>query len=179
MNCTVNKQLISEYVDGHLDRKQQGQVRTHLTACPECEALARDMEKMGALLRGLPASQLSPQFDSRLAQRLAGMQSVRRPSRLSRAIAALLPQPRIWRPALALGAAAAGIAGAALFWHPTSSQNTIPAVPEGVLVTHCVQQHRSYVGAQPLSDIAAQNLANQLDQTASAAVAPIPGDNDF
>lgn len=179
MICEMCKPLLSEYTDGRLNAERRDQVQAHLTQCADCAALVRDFGALGGLLRGLPVSQTSPQFEARLAERLAQAGSPPQQAPWLRRLGALLrPQPLLWRPALALGAAAAAIAGMIAFQHPNPPMEPLP-LPEGALVTHCVQQHRSYVGAQPLSDIAAQSLANQLDESATTPSVPLSGENDL
>ncbi len=177
MTCEMCNPLLSEYADGRLDAIRRDRVEMHLAQCPGCAALARDFRAIGGLLRGLPVSQTSPRFDALLAERLAQTRSARTPW-LSRLADGLRPPPFLWRPALAFSAAAAAIAGAVAFQHPSVPVEPTP-VSEGALVTHCVQQHRSYVGAQPLSDPAAQSLADQLDATGAVPTAATPGDGDL
>ena len=171
MNCDM-KPLISEYVDGTLAPDQRRRVHAHLEECASCNRLAADFRAMGLLLHGLPTAQMSAAFDSRLAERLA---QTRRPSPLAswlrRAGSVLWPAPSVRRPALALGAAMLVTAG--IVFHPQPLGPVAPGTTPSAaafdtpLVTHCVEQHRSYVAAQPLSDIAAQNLATQLDSSGS------------
>ncbi|MDQ2686840.1 MAG: zf-HC2 domain-containing protein [Armatimonadota bacterium] len=170
MNCQM-KPLISEYVDDALAPDRHRRVHAHLEECESCQRLAEDFRTMGRLLNGLPTAQTSAEFEGQLAERLA---QARRPSPLAswlrRAGGVLWPAPTILRPALALGAAMLVTMG--IVFHPSQLDTLQPSPPTPVsagfdnpLVTHCVEQHRSYVAVQPLSDIAAQNLATQLDST--------------
>ncbi len=178
MTCDAIKILISEYADGQLAPRRGDQVQAHLAHCPACAQLAQDFRAMRGLLRGLPKSETSSDFEAALTARLAQTRpaspAVARMRRLS---SARLAPPSLWRPALALAAAAAVVAGVAFFPSPQIPSVPTPqppAVSDGALLAHCVQQHRSYVAAQPLSDIAAQNLANQLDNSAS-----VPGEDSL
>jgi anti-sigma factor RsiW len=167
MNCENDKSLLSEYADGRLDGTRRAQVEAHLAQCAPCAALLRDFQTTGGLLRGLPVSQTSSQFEARLAERLAQSQSSKT-FRLGGAGVWTRPQFTLWRPALALSAAAAAVVCTFFLGHPAVV--TPPGqAPVGALVTQCVKQHRSYVSAQPLSDLAAQNLANQLDETSGVS----------
>lgn len=171
MNCEM-KPLISEYVDGTLAPERRRRVQAHMDECEPCRRLAEDFRVMGHLLHSLPIAHTSEGFDGRLAERMARM---RRPSPsaawLQRAGSILWPAPTLLRPALALGAAMLVTAGVLFYPQPlvpiTPVPPPSPAAFDTPLVTHCVEQHRSYVAVQPLSDIAAQNLATQLDSTGS------------
>lgn len=169
MNC--EKPLISEYVNGTLTPEQRRRVHAHVEECKSCARLADDFRTMGRLLNTLPTAQTSAGFENRLAERLA---QARRPSPLAswlrRAGGVLWPASFHLRPALALGAAIVVTAG--VVFHPSQLDTLQPSPPAPVsagfdnpLVTHCVEQHRSYVAVQPLSDLAAQNLATQIDST--------------
>lgn len=172
MNCENIKPLVSEYVDGTLAPERQRLVRAHLEQCAACARLAEDFRALGRLLHGLPAAQMTAGFESDLAARLA---HARRPSPLTswlRRIAGTLRPVPARRPALALGAALLVTAGVVMHPQPLGPITPGPITPATVsfdqpLVTHCVEQHRSDAAAQPLSDIAAQNLATQLDATGS------------
>lgn len=171
MNCEM-KSLISEYVDGTLTPNQRRRVQAHLEQCASCAGLAEDFQAMSHLLQGLPTAQTSPEFDSRLTARLA---RTRRPSPLTswlrRAGSTLWPSSSALRPALALGAALLVMVG--VMFHPQPAGPIVPPpIPEAAgfdkpLVTQCVEQHRNDIAVQPLSDIAAQNLATQLDASGS------------
>lgn len=175
MNCETLKPLVSEYIDGRLSPARSRQVRTHLDGCPECARLAQELQTLGGLLRSLPAAQTSADFDAGLARRIA---RTRRPSPaqvwLQRIGNALCPSPTLLRPALALGsaAAAAAVAVGVVYFERPITPPPVPLVSTSIdrpLVSQCVEQHRSYVAAQPLSDIAAQNLASQVDGTDTLA----------
>ena len=180
MICETCRPLLSEYADGWLDPKRRRQVEAHLTRCTACTTLVGDFRTMGGLLRGLPLAQTSPSFDAQLAARLAQTKhSSVQASWLSQLAEWLRPASAVWRPALAFSAAAAAVAGVLVFQHPTVVVTPQTPAVEGALVAQCVQQHRSYVGAQPLSDPAAQSLANRLDETSPVLPAPTPGENDL
>ncbi len=171
MNCDM-KPLVSEYVDGALTPDRRRRVETHLAQCADCARLAEDFRGLSHLLQGLPAAQTSAGFEGSLAERLA---HARRPAPfaawLRRMADALRPSPAVLRPALALGTAMVVTAGVVLHQPPPGPITLGPASPsvavDKPLVSHCVEQHLNYVAVQPLSDIAAQNLATQLDATGS------------
>lgn len=177
MNCNNYRKLIPDYEDGLLSDHKLANVDLHIRSCKECGEFARDVRNIATVLHDLPTAQTSRQFDGRLASRIAEIPARKRQI-LSDRMGWLLRNYAM-RPALAMGAAAAITGGVFFWWHPIT-QTDASAAPDRVLVTHCVQQHRNYVGAQPLSDIAAQNLANQLDQTSLASSAvQMPGEGGF
>ena len=190
MICNQVKILLSEFNDETLDVSTAWQVQTHLAACAACSKVSRDLLAMRQALQSLPARHPSAQFDSRLAQRLA---LTRRPpvvmsgqSRLTgifrTAIFRTAGSPaagRRLRPVLALGFALTAIA--AVLWVPHShlSPPDSPAVhlADNAFVADCVAQHRRAAAAEPLADLAAQNLAGNLDTTpASDTSAPKASD---
>ncbi len=176
MTCDRVKPLLSEFADETLDVSTAWQIQTHLAGCEACHELSREFQGLRGMLHSLPVRQPSAQFEASLAQRLA---FTRRPEtqlpwrdRLSSAF----PFGLRLRPALALGFALSS--AAAFLWlpiHPSSA----PAVPaahgmDQAFVADCVAQHRREAAAEPLADLAAQNLAGHLDNTAS----PVPAASD-
>lgn len=166
-NCEKFQPLLLEYADGTLAGADGARLQEHLTACDDCTRLAHEMRALRGLLHALPARRTSDGFDTALTVRLA---AVRRPIRVP-----LLP--RLLRPAFALSAATAAVAGLLLSMpHP----DPISSGPAGVitaadpLVSHCVEQHQRYTAAQP-SDPAGQSLAAQIED----ASAPLPSDADL
>ncbi len=180
MNCQSVKPLLSEFADETLDASAAWQVQTHLSGCPDCARISRDLETMKRMLSALPAQAPSAVFDAALAQRLA---LTRRPAAAPQVRSA--PQP--WhtkiasvfasqfaspaqrlRPALALGLVIA--AGSAAVFLPGQRSTTLaPAVVRGAdpsFVADCVAQHHRDAAAEPLADLSAQTLAGSLDGSA-------------
>lgn len=180
MNCETVKPLLSDFADDTLEAATTWQVQTHLTECASCAQTSRDLRSLKGMLKALPARQPSAQFDASLAQRLA---MTRRPEKrqtwqdkLGRTFSA----PRLFlRPALALGAALTAVAGVALFF---PSPNALPLPPpppvamprttDRAFVADCVAQRRRDAAGEPLADLAAQNLAGNLDSAAPTAPTP-------
>lgn len=171
MNCKTAQSLLSEFVDERLVAADAWQVQTHLSECAACGLLCRDLDTLRQALQALPTRQPSANFDAALAQRLA---LTRRPapqrtwlSRLALPFRRPLP---LLRPAFALGVALAAVGGVLLLpAHPP-----MPATPAVVavrsadhaFVADCVAQRRRDAAGEPLADLAAQNLASHLDNTA-------------
>lgn len=173
MNCEKIKTLLCDFQDERLDAGTAWQIQNHLAECSACAEVSRNMQEVSGLLRALPTQKTSALFDAKMAERLALVRRPEpRPSWQARLRRWFAPSPSRLRPMLGLGAAAAGIAGVAFFAQP---RVIVPpplaptVVSDGSLVSHCLQQHRSDVAAQPLSDWAAQDLAGHLDNADNAA----------
>ncbi len=165
MNCETTKSLLPEFSDETLETAIAWQVQTHLADCTVCTKLSGELFALRQALRGLPDRQPSAQFDAKLAQRLA---LTRRPekSRGWDGLRGLFHMPRL-RPALALGFALTAIAAAV--WvpqhHIAPPENHAMHTADKAFVADCVAQHRRESTAEPLADLAAQNLAGHLDST--------------
>ena len=193
MICNQVELLLSDFTDETLDVSAAWQVQTHLAACTACTKVSRDLLSLRQALQALPTRQPSDQFDAKLAQRLA---LTRRPQLdvPRRSPLALTGQGRLagifrtlgvpttgrrLRPALALGFALTAIAAAV--WVPqypgTSPDSSAVHLADKAFVADCVAQHRRAAASEPLADLAAQNLAGNLDTTpASDTYAPKASD---
>ncbi len=60
MKCAVAREWISESLDGELGAEQQIELKTHLEACVDCRAFARDFEKIVRQARTLSLPEPSP-----------------------------------------------------------------------------------------------------------------------
>jgi anti-sigma factor RsiW len=180
MNCQSVKPLLSDFADETLDASAMWQVQTHLSGCPECARISRDLEAMKRILFALPAQTPSAGFDSALTQRLA---LTRRPAAAPRTwhtkIAAVFaprfasPAQRL-RPALALGLVIAAGSFAVLLpgQHPASTSAVAVRGADPAFVAECVAQHHRDAAAEPLADLSAQTLAGSLDGSAPPDAAP-------
>src|SRR5262249_16836325 len=54
MTCDVARERINELVDGGLDRAARAELDAHLATCPDCAALAEDLEVVRRASRSLP-----------------------------------------------------------------------------------------------------------------------------
>ncbi len=172
MNCKNIKPLLSEFVDERLAAADAWQVQTHLSGCADCDRLRRDLTALRQTLRALPTRQPSANFDAALAQRLAlTRRPVPRPTWRDRLrLPSHRPMPLL-RPAFALGVALAAVGGVLLLptHPPVGNATTVAAVhrADHSFVADCVAQHRRDAAGDPLADLAAQNLADHLDNAAS------------
>lgn len=169
-----------DFSDGSLDAGRRARFEAHLAECEACVRLTQEMEATRLLLRALPAQRTSSEFELRLANRLAKTRQPREMDWRQRIWASLSPPPRLLRPALALGAAAAAVVGAILYpWQSPPPSPPVSTASESALVSQCVAQHQSDVAAQPLSDLAAQNLTAHLNDavTTDPSADPVAEDN--
>ena len=183
MNCDTIKPLISEFLDERLAAADAWQVQTHLSECTACGEVRRDLDALRRTLQALPTRQPSANFDAALAQRLALTRrpAARRTWRDRLGLSSLrLPAPLL-RPALALGVAFAVGGGILLLpTHPPFSDPALTATHTAIhtadhaFVADCVAQHRRDAAGEPLADLAAQNLAGHLDNTAPGEPVPVP-----
>lgn len=177
MNCKTVKSLMSEFVDERLTAADAWQVQTHLSECTDCAVLRRDLDSLHQSLQALPTRQPSANFEAALAQRLA---LTRRPM-ARQTWRDRLALPFRWakpllRPAFALGVALTGIGGVLLLPTHTPVPDTPAAVAvhsaDHAFVADCMAQHRRDAAGDPLADLAAQNLADHLDNAASGQQPP-------
>jgi anti-sigma factor RsiW len=179
MNCQTVKSLLSEFLDERLAAAEAWQVQTHLSDCAACGKTCRELESLRRALQALPTRQPSANFDSALAQRLALTRrpAPRRTWRDRLALPFRRPVPLL-RPAFALGVAVAAVGGVLLL--PTHAPMPEPTVASAVhsadhaFVADCVAQRRRDAAGEPLADLAAQNLADHLDNAASGDQPPTP-----
>lgn len=48
MRCTKARRLISDYIDDHLDSRTHQDLERHLEACPDCQMILKDLQKLVA-----------------------------------------------------------------------------------------------------------------------------------
>jgi anti-sigma factor RsiW len=185
MICNQVELLLSDFTDETLEVSTAWQVQTHLAGCTACTKVSRNLLSMRQALQALPTRHPSNEFDAKLAQRLA---LTRRPplvvtsqGRLAGIFRTIvLPTTgRRLRPVLALGFALTAIAAA--IWVPRypgpTPDSSAVRLADKTFVADCVAQHRRAAAAEPLADLAAQNLAGNLDTTpASYTYAPKASD---
>lgn len=171
MICKQVELLLSDFTDETLEVSTAWQVQMHLAACTACTKVSRDLLSIRQALQALPNLQPSNEFDAKLAQRLALTRRpplvVTRQGRLAgifRTIA-LPPLGRRLRPVLALGFALTAIVAAVWVpqYHAPPPDSSAVRLTDKAFVADCVAQHRRAAAAEPLADLAAQNLAGNLD----------------
>ena len=170
MNCDGARPLLSELVNGTLDSPELWQVQAHIAVCPECSVIAGDFAKIRVLLRETDVPAMSETFEKTLLSRVAGLSSDQKSDGNKPKIARRFTTASM-KYMLAFSAAAV-IMIVAIFtsWNFESAPRAT-SVSDAPLVHQCIEQHRSDVAVQPLSDWAAQNLANQLDRQSGQSTA--------
>jgi anti-sigma factor RsiW len=74
MPCAEYEHDLVELLDGALTPEHARVVRLHVASCPRCRAWQQEFAALDARLAGtLPRPELSPGFDRRLTERLAGL----------------------------------------------------------------------------------------------------------
>ncbi len=59
MKCTKTQKMISDFIDGELDRKKASILEKHLDTCPDCRKLVKDFQRIKHKARGLEKAQPS------------------------------------------------------------------------------------------------------------------------
>ena len=163
MNCDGVRPLISELVNGSLDSPVLWQVQAHIADCPECRNLADDFAKIRVLLRETDAPGMSESFEETLRVRIADLSAIQKSDEYTPRVAKRFITASM---KYALAVCAAAVILIVAFFTSWNSENAprTSAMSDASLVHQCIEQHRNDVAVQPLSDWAAQNLANQLDR---------------
>jgi len=58
MRCATARRWISDHIDGELDRKREAALEDHCAACPECQKLMKDFQKISQ--RAAQLKEVSP-----------------------------------------------------------------------------------------------------------------------
>ena len=114
MTC-MHEIEVGAYVLDALEPEERMRVRAHLSTCPDCRAVLRELEGLPGLLAQVPAAEVAPRVvpeaPSELAfRRFQHRAKAARPSAPARAVAA--GRPRRWV-LVAAAAAVVGVAGGA------------------------------------------------------------------
>jgi tetratricopeptide (TPR) repeat protein len=70
MKCSKAKKFISEYIDGDLDSRKASTLKEHLEACPDCQKLLKDFQKITDQAEGLEQKSPSGHVWFRIQARL-------------------------------------------------------------------------------------------------------------
>jgi anti-sigma factor RsiW len=176
MKCQTVKTLICDFADGKLPSALARPVEGHIASCEACARILDDVRSAGRAMHLLPGADVPSQFRERLARRLADTPPT--PPVLSGLIRArewvrvnvLWTSGHVLRPVLALGAVA--VLAFAFNIHdpslptPPVLQAAKPA--DAKLISQCVALHQNEVAAEPVTDWAAVNLAERMDDSLAA-----------
>ena len=171
--CHATREQLSAYLDNTLSARSVWDVEKHLTACPDCAEVSRQMQATVQLLRSVERLDTGDDFMAKLHARLDVLEPepARRSSladwmRDSAAnVRAGLSLRRV--PGFGLGMAAAGIAAFAVFTHLPAPVGpdapltvSVPASASGVgsAVHESLQRNVALTANDPLGDVAAEYL---------------------
>ena len=95
MRCAKAKKLISEYIDGNLDRERLMNLEQHLDRCPDCQKLLKDFQAITQDAKKLEGVSPSPHTWLKIREKLTteGQKVLTLPSRKREWFA--FPQPRL------------------------------------------------------------------------------------
>ena len=113
MDCRTARKRIEEKVDGLLPREAEGELATHLAACPACASESEGMSAVGPMLAafvGARAAEKAPRLDAMWTRVRAGIEERREAER----------RPS-WIPRWAWLPAALALAVLALLFYPTGT----------------------------------------------------------
>ena len=71
MNCKQVRAMLSEYVDGEVDKSMLVEVRSHIESCPECRQELHDLEQTIALMTGIGEVQVPADLVARVHEKIA------------------------------------------------------------------------------------------------------------
>ncbi len=72
LRCIEVVELVSDYLDGHLDAETRRRVEEHLVLCPPCRVYIEQVRETVRALGDLPAGALSDEAVSELEQAFRG-----------------------------------------------------------------------------------------------------------
>jgi len=183
IKCSYVRPLISEYVDGVLANDKAWRVQLHVSVCPDCAEIAKNLAQTVGMLRSVRPAQMSSGFDAALASRLAAAraekESALQRSWLSSILFSLRARLAVDEPEIRHGVrlsapliVAASVLAFMVAFSPTSRGTHPVAVvapdTSQAFVKECVHDHDSYMIGQPFSDPSAQALMERQNDDSLA-----------
>lgn len=171
--CHATREQLSAYLDNTLSARTVWDVEKHLTACPDCAEVSRQMQATVLLLHSVERLDTGDDFMAKLHARLDGLEPepARRNSLadwMRDAAANLRAGFTVRRvPGFGFGMAAAGIAAFAVFTHlptpvgqavPVNVSVPAPSAPTPGGVHEDLQRNVALTANDPLGDVAAEYL---------------------
>jgi len=163
MNCKEFKKIMGDYVNHTLGENLAGSAEIHLSMCPKCASLVRELEGTAVVMRSLDRSDAPLGFEDRLKTRLAygGTRKVGVMERLSALARAFFipPSHRLSvRPAIAGLLICFLIAGSIFMLN----QRQPASETDWAYIHACQDQHATFAGTNPLADESAVALRERV-----------------
>ena len=136
MNCEEAKRFLDAYVDRELDLRRRLEIEAHLSSCPSCRSLAREIEEFRSFFAASAPYQAPPQLRAKV------LAAVRREQPKPRF--AFLRQPWVY---------AAGVVVLSLFL----AWNILFSDAERELARQAVLRHSYSLSADHFVDVASPN----------------------
>ena len=93
MECRQARARISAYMDHELDDVSSRQLESHVHQCAECREILVDLQRIDAMVRDLPRTELGPDFAKQMVMKLTGLTAAEEAGRTDR----LSLLERLWR----------------------------------------------------------------------------------
>lgn len=170
MNCKEFKKIMGDYVNRTLGGNLAGSAEIHLSVCPKCASLVRDLESTTMMTRSLDRTAAPVGFEERLKARMAarGRECPPWRSALSTALRSLFLPPGhrlAARPAI-VGLLICFLIAGSIF---VVNQRQSASEMDWAYIHACQDQHATFAGTNPLADESAvalrervQDLSNEL-----------------
>jgi len=169
MNCKEFQKIMGDYVNHTLGREFAGSAEIHLSMCPKCASLVKELETTSAVMRSMERASAPVGFEERLKARMAARRECPPWHSALSNLLRMLFMPTSHR--LGVRPAIAGllicfvIAGSVFMMsqrHPSSEM-------DWAYLHACQDQHATFAGTNPLADESAvalrervQDLGNSL-----------------
>ena len=163
MNCKEFKNIMGDYVNRTLGRDLAGSAEIHLSVCPKCASLVKELESTSVMMRSMDRATAPVGFEERLKARMAVRQE-HKPGimeRLNAVLRALFLPPGhrlAVRPAIA-GLLVCFVIAGSIFM---ISQRRPASEMDWAYIHACQNQHASFAGTNPLADESAVALRERV-----------------
>lgn len=163
MNCKDFRKIMGDYVNRTLGGNLAGSAEIHLSMCPKCASLVKELESTTVMMRSLNRASAPVGFEERLKARLAAgrTRKITVIERLSAVLRALFLPPghRLSvRPAIAGLLICVLIAGSILMLNQRQPASEM----DWGYIRACQDQHATFAGTNPLADESAVALRERV-----------------
>ena len=170
MNCKEFKKIMGDYVNRTLGENLAGSAEIHLSMCPQCASLVREMESASVMMRSLDRAAAPVGFEERLKVRISSRSAEKvcfmdRLNALWRSLFTPAGHRLSVRPAIAGLLVCFVIAGSIFMLNQRQPASDM----DWAYINACQDQHATFAGTNPLADESAvalrervQHLDNEL-----------------